>query len=112
MSHWARFPQKRLEVLHQATRELSGGASGGFRLSEIAKLLVRKAHHSTCHLEGQGPIPFVEQIQRSLIAIRIAAGGGHPLQGFQRQLTQRGCGDAKRLQGEEQSLDRGVRSGS
>ncbi len=25
MSHWARFPQKRLEVLHQATRELSGG---------------------------------------------------------------------------------------
>jgi hypothetical protein len=52
MSHWARFPQKRLEVLHQATRELSGGASGGFGLSEIAKLPFREAHHGTCHLQG------------------------------------------------------------
>lgn len=80
---------------------------GGFRLSELCKLLVLKAHHGPCHLQGQGPVPFVEQIDWSLMAIPLTAGGGHPLQRFQRQLAQRGCGDPKRLQAAVQSLDRG-----
>jgi hypothetical protein len=68
--------------------------------------LIREAHHGPRHLQGQRPIPLIEQIHGSLIAIRVAAGGGHPLQGFQRQLAQRGGLDAKQLQGAEQPLDR------
>ena len=56
-----------------------------------------EAHHSTRHLQGQRPIPCIEQIHRSLIAIRVAAGGGHPLQGFQRQWTQREAAMARSL---------------
>ena len=60
------------------------------RPSELAKLLIREALHGPRHRQGQRPIPLIEKIHRSLIAIRITAGGGHPLQGFERQLAQLG----------------------
>ncbi len=43
---------------------------------------------------------------RSLVAVRITTGGGHPLQRFQLQLAQRSCVEATQLQGQGQSLDR------
>jgi hypothetical protein len=97
---------------HRASLAIADGwplvsfASGGFRLIQAPELLIREAHHGTRHLQGQRPIPRIEQIHRSLIAIRIAAGGGHPLQGLERQWAQRSGVDAKRLQGAEQPLDR------
>ena len=48
------------------------------------KLLILEALHGPRHLQGQRPIPCIERIHRSFIAIRIAAGGGHPLQGLER----------------------------
>ena len=47
-------------------------------------------HHGPRRRQGQGPIPCIEKIHRSLIAIWMTAGGGHPLQGFERQLAQWG----------------------
>ena len=48
------------------------------------KLLILEALHGPRHLQGQRPIPCIERIHRSFIAIRMAAGGGHQLQGLER----------------------------
>jgi hypothetical protein len=88
------------------------GASGGLRPSELPKLLIREAHHGPRHRQGQRPIPCIEQIHRSLIAIRIAAGGGHPLQGFQRQLAQRAVSMPSSSRAPSNRSIESVRSGS
>jgi PHD/YefM family antitoxin component YafN of YafNO toxin-antitoxin module len=51
-------------------------------------------HHGPRRRQGQrAPSLASKKIHRSLIAIRMTAGDGHPLQGFQRQLAQWGWAD-------------------